>query len=157
MSKTLRLFCQQLTVWSVCALLCAVAQAQSITAPPAVGEITLVIGQSEVERETPQTLQAKKGDAILQGDVIKTSSSGHVHVRFVDGALVSVRPNSVFTIHEFKYDAANPAASVVRLSLGKGEVRSQWHHVIDVAPTILSRMGLECPSEMNGKCLVTLK
>jgi 2,3-bisphosphoglycerate-independent phosphoglycerate mutase len=27
----------------------------------------------------------------------------------------------------------------------------------DVAPTILSRMGLECPSEMNGKCLVTLK
>mgnify|MGYP000656222622 CR=1 FL=1 len=124
MSKTLRLFCQQLTIWSVFALLCAVAQAQSITAPPAVGEITLVIGQSEVERESPQTLQAKKGDAILQGDVIKTSSSGHVHVRFVDGALVSARPNSVFTIHEFKYDAANPAASVVRLSLGKGEVRS---------------------------------
>lgn len=27
----------------------------------------------------------------------------------------------------------------------------------DVAPTILSRMGLEIPSEMNGKCLVTLK
>jgi 2,3-bisphosphoglycerate-independent phosphoglycerate mutase len=27
----------------------------------------------------------------------------------------------------------------------------------DVAPTILSRMGLEIPSEMNGNCLVTLK
>ena len=27
----------------------------------------------------------------------------------------------------------------------------------DVAPTILSRMGLEIPSEMTGKCLVTLK
>jgi 2,3-bisphosphoglycerate-independent phosphoglycerate mutase len=27
----------------------------------------------------------------------------------------------------------------------------------DVAPTILSRMGLEIPLEMNGKCLVTLK
>lgn len=124
MPKALQLLSRRLTVWSVLALLCAMAEAQTLAAPSAVGEITLVIGQSEVERETPQTLQAKKGDAILQGDVIKTSSSGHVHVRFVDGALVSVRPNSVFTIHEFKYDAANPSASVVRLSLGKGEVRS---------------------------------
>jgi hypothetical protein len=124
MPKALQLLSRRLTLWSVLVMLCAVAQAQTVAVAPAVGEITLVIGQSEVERETPQTLQAKKGDAILQGDVIKTSSSGHVHVRFVDGALVSVRPNSVFTIHEFKYDAANPAASVVRLSLGKGEVRS---------------------------------
>jgi len=105
-------------VWGLC------AWAQAMPQPVAVGEITLVIGQSEVEREAQTVLQAKKGGAILEGDVIKTSASGHVHIRFVDGALVSVRPNSVFTIHEFKYKATDPAASVVRLSLGKGEVRS---------------------------------
>jgi arylsulfatase A-like enzyme len=32
----------------------------------------------------------------------------------------------------------------------KGEVRSQWHHVIDVVPTILEAAGLPEPKEVNG-------
>lgn len=32
----------------------------------------------------------------------------------------------------------------------KGEVRQQWHHVIDVAPTILEAAGLPEPIEVNG-------
>ena len=33
---------------------------------------------------------------------------------------------------------------------GRGEVRSQWHHVIDVAPTILEAAGLPQPKIVNG-------
>ena len=122
---TPRLLLERLALGLVFAWLCGLGfSAQATPQPAAVGEITLVIGQSEVDREAQPGVQAKKGGAILEGDVIKTSASGHVHIRFVDGALVSVRPNSVFTIHEFKYNPAEPAASVVRLSLGKGEVRS---------------------------------
>jgi arylsulfatase A-like enzyme len=32
----------------------------------------------------------------------------------------------------------------------KGEVRSQWHHVIDIAPTILEAAGLPEPKSVNG-------
>ncbi len=32
----------------------------------------------------------------------------------------------------------------------KGEVRSQWHHVIDVVPTILEAAGLPQPKSVNG-------
>lgn len=33
---------------------------------------------------------------------------------------------------------------------GKGELRSQWHHVIDVVPTILEAVGLPEPRVVNG-------
>lgn len=32
----------------------------------------------------------------------------------------------------------------------KGEIRSQWHHVIDVAPTVLEAAGLPEPKSVNG-------
>jgi len=109
----------------------ALAQTAAPVAAPAVartgvGEVTLAIGQSEITREAPgaSVPSVQKGADIREGDVIRTSASGHVHIRFVDGALVSVRPNSVFAVREFKFDPQRPADSVIRLSLDKGEVRS---------------------------------
>jgi arylsulfatase len=32
----------------------------------------------------------------------------------------------------------------------KGELRTQWHHVIDVAPTILEAVGVAAPDMLNG-------
>jgi hypothetical protein len=119
---TLRSLFLQLALVSL--LWAGLGQAQATQAPAAVGEVTLAIGLSDIGREAETAAPVQKGKSIREGDVIKTSSSGHVHIRFMDGALVSVRPNSVFTIHEFKYNPAEPAASVVRLSLSKGEVRS---------------------------------
>ena len=84
-----------------------------------VGEVTLTIGKSNIERlqpapASPAVLEPQKGGSIQEGDVIRTSENGHVHSKFIDGARVSVRPNSVFRIHEFKYTPTDPAASVVR-------------------------------------------
>jgi F0F1-type ATP synthase assembly protein I len=103
-----------------------VSFANGLSSKP-IGEITMAIGAAELDRSAKSagkltTLQ--KGEAIREGDVIKTSANGHVHIKFIDGALVSVRPQSVLAIHEFKYDAANASNSVVRMSLERGEVRS---------------------------------
>jgi hypothetical protein len=88
-----------------------------------IGEVTLTIGKSSIERaDGPRDPQ--KGGSVQEGDVIRTTENGHVHIRFIDGARVSVRPNSVFRIHEFKYSPSSPATSVVRLSLESGEARS---------------------------------
>jgi hypothetical protein len=88
-----------------------------------VGEVTLTIGKSKIERAAGES-EPQKGGSVQEGDVVRTTDNGHVHIRFIDGARVSVRPNSVFRIHEFKYSPADPAASVVRLSLDSGEARS---------------------------------
>ena len=113
--------CMLVLVW-VSLLPTGPAHAQSNPLP--VGEITLVIGQSAIERNGSESAQVQKGEKIAQGDVIKTTASGHVHIRFIDGALVSVRPNSIFAIQQFEYNPQQPKDSVVRFSLAKGEVRS---------------------------------
>ena len=95
----------------------------SAFASQVVGEVTLTIGKSKIERSAGEA-EPQKGSSVQEGDIIRTTDNGHVHVRFIDGARVSVRPNSVFRIHEFKYSPADPAASVVRLSLDSGEARS---------------------------------
>jgi hypothetical protein len=113
--------CTLALVW-VSLLPTSPALAQTPALP--VGEVTLVIGQSAIERNGAEVAQVQKGEKIAQGDVIKTTASGHVHIRFIDGALVSVRPNSVFAIQQFEYNPQQPKESVVRFSLAKGEVRS---------------------------------
>lgn len=99
------------------------AQTQTGQATPA-GQVTLVIGQAHIQRGDAIALPSSKGAAILPGDTIQTGSNGHVHIRFTDGALVSVRPNSVFRIQEFHYNPDQPSQSTVRFTLETGEVRS---------------------------------
>ena len=94
-----------------------------VNASQVVGEVTLTIGKSKIERSANET-EPQKGGSVQEGDFIRTTDNGHVHIRFIDGARISVRPNSVFRIHEFKYSPSDPAASVVRLSLDSGEARS---------------------------------
>ena len=92
------------------ALMCLASVA---IASQVVGEVTLTIGKSKIERPAGEA-EPQKGGSVQEGDVIRTSDNGHIHIRFIDGARISVRPNSVFRIHEFKYSPSDPAASVVR-------------------------------------------
>ena len=82
----------------VLSMLTLVAMASQV-----VGEVTLTIGKSKIER-TAAEAEPQKGGSVQEGDVIRTSDNGNVHIKFIDGARVSVRPNSVFRIHEFTYN-----------------------------------------------------
>ena len=109
--------------WSAVVLIAMCLLTTAAMASQVVGEVTLTIGKSKIERAAGES-EPQKGGSVQEGDVVRTTDNGHVHIRFIDGARVSVRPNSVFRIHEFKYSPADPAASVVRLSLDSGEARS---------------------------------
>lgn len=99
------------------------AHAQPAAAQAGIAEVTLAIGDAQRER-SGEVAAVRKGSDIGEGDVIRTGVNGHVHLRFSDGAMVSVRPQSVFAIQEFKYRVEDPAASVVRFSLTRGEART---------------------------------
>jgi hypothetical protein len=88
-----------------------------------VGSVTFVIGRANVQREG-QLVPLSAGTELKIGDQLITPANGHVHLRFIDGALVSLRPSSSLKIFEYRFDAQNPSASSVKFELEQGVVRA---------------------------------
>ena len=105
----------------------AAAAVQSDAPADVVGEITSVIGLGTI-RNTQGQLSAARGQLIRSGDHIETTAGGHVHVRFIDGGLVSVRPLSRLVVEDYRNrDAHNLAAIKFRLDVGvMRSVTGQW-------------------------------
>ena len=98
------------------------ALAQS--SPSAVGQVSLLIGAADVVHADGAREPLRRGAAILVGDRVETSANGHVHVRFIDNAAVSVRPESVLEVQAYRFDAKNPAVNEVRFNVEHGTARS---------------------------------
>lgn len=103
-------------------LLAVFAQAKSVS----VGEVVFVIGQANTQSavEAAPAQLIKRGASIQVGDVITTSGNAHVHVRFVDGAFLSVRPGSRLKVVDYDYNSQAPKKSTVRFDLQEGVARS---------------------------------
>lgn len=105
----------------------ALAIAWAVTGPVQaqdVGVISFAIGQGSVLRAGGGATPTERGVRIHVGDRIETTSSGQVHIRFVDDGAVSVRPDSVLVVQDYVYDPTRPDLSEVRLKLDKGVGRS---------------------------------
>ena len=89
-----------------------------------VGKVTLVLGQATLVSSNGVTSSLQKGSSVKPGDRIETAGGGHVHIRFVDDALVSVRPSSRLIIEEYEYNPAKVLESQVRFKLEKGVARA---------------------------------
>lgn len=62
-----------------------------------------------------------RGDTLRAGDTIITGDDGRVQVRFADGALITLQPNSRFRIDEYRFDANGQRSF---FSLLKGALRT---------------------------------
>ena len=107
-------------------LLCGLllAQAAAAQAPVVVGETTLVIGQAQIINANGKSIPVTRGSVIQVGDVIQTEIGGHVHLRFVDGGRVSVRPSSRLQVENYTHSAQQPQLSAIKFTLQEGVVRS---------------------------------
>lgn len=97
------------------------AQAQET---PAVGKVSLVLGKVYLLSEDQPRRQVKVGSEIHMGERVLTLSNGHVHVQFVDEAMLSVRPDSELEIISYQYDAAAPEQSQIKFNLVEGVTRA---------------------------------
>lgn len=88
------------------------------------GRVTLVIGQVVAYDKNGGHRSLQRGDAVYVDETLETSVGGHVHLRFVDDATVSLRPNSRLSIELYHYDEQHPKNSAIRFKLEAGVVRS---------------------------------
>ena len=92
-----------------------------------VGEVTTAIGQGRIVGSAGERAIAR-GLRVHAGDRIETQDGGHVHIRFVDGGLVSVRPLSRLLIEQYR-NAKGAELAAIKFRLEEGVIRSvtgQW-------------------------------
>lgn len=100
------------------------ARQERVSVHPQVGTVSLVLGHAERFDFAGDSQIIEKGAPVRVGDRIVTPSNGHVHIRFVDDGLVSVRPNSELQIERYDYDPRQPELSAVKFNLQEGVARS---------------------------------
>ena len=145
---TTQFFVKFLTIFSFGAsftatlLLClsmSVAQASSpegfaSTATPTVGKVTLVLGKAYLHAPGQARQRVRVGTEIKVLDQITTEVNGHVHIRFVDQALMSVRPQTRLVIEGYDFNADRPERSTVKFNLIEGVTRAISGSAVKAAP-----------------------
>jgi hypothetical protein len=91
-----------------------------------------VLGQAGYVHEVSGTVRmqngggeaiAKTGDTFVQGTYFQTSGNGRAVIKFEDGQLAALLPNTVLRIAHYTYDPRNPRVSGSNVSLEKGALR----------------------------------
>ncbi len=81
------------------------------------GEVSATDGQGG-------TRQLGKGDSFAAGDTIITGKGALAQLKFTDGALVSLQPNSSFRVDEYNYDGKTDGSEKGSFSLLQGGMRT---------------------------------
>lgn len=89
----------------------------------AVGQVSFVIGVVKSKAPEGKEQEITKGAAVHVGDQLITQAGGHVHIQFIDGAKVSLRPSSRLTIEDYS-QGQNGRNSAIRFRLDEGVMRS---------------------------------
>ncbi|EJL85549.1 hypothetical protein PMI15_01794 [Polaromonas sp. CF318] len=102
--------------------LAAIYPLQALAAPSA-GVAQFIAGDVNVRRADGGTTALVKGKDIESGQAILTGASGRAQVRFTDGGLVSLQPNTEFKVANY-VDKADPKEDRFLVDLLRGSMRA---------------------------------
>ncbi|CAN7246453.1 FecR family protein [Polaromonas sp. LjRoot131] len=93
------------------------------SAAPSAGVAQFIAGDVNVRRADGGTTALVKGKDIESGQAIVTGASGRAQVRFTDGGLVSLQPNTEFKVANY-VDKADPKEDRFLVDLLRGSMRA---------------------------------
>ncbi|MDF3886703.1 FecR family protein [Cupriavidus basilensis] len=92
-------------------------------APPFAGEAVVVVG-SVTANDGIGSHVLQSGGKVTEGTTVETAAGGYAYIVTVDKGFISVRPNSSLTIARYRYDAASPEKTEIKIVLNRGVVRA---------------------------------
>ncbi len=105
------------------ALLMALAAAYPLQAHALAGVAQFTAGEVNVRQTDGRTLALAKGGNIDSGHAIITGGNGRAQVKFTDGGLISLQPNTEFKIANY-VDQNNPKEDRFLVDLLRGSMRA---------------------------------
>ena len=88
-----------------------------------VGRVIVATGKSTAVSENGSERELKRGDVVYKGDTLKTEKS-RAQVRFSDGSLLALRPDTQFKVEEYNYQGEQNGEERGFFSLIKGGFRT---------------------------------
>ncbi len=108
---------------TVLAMALAAVYPLQASAAPSAGVAQFIAGDVNVRRADGGTAPLVKGKDIESGQAILTGASGRAQVRFTDGGLISLQPNTEFKVANY-VDKADPKEDRFLVDLLRGSMRA---------------------------------
>lgn len=88
------------------------------------GRVNFISGEVTATTTNNSTHTLYKGDLISAGDKLETGKNGRVQIRFTDGSILSLKPNSVFSIEKYNFSKDTPEQGNLLFNFVRGGFRT---------------------------------
>lgn len=95
--------------------------AQTLQAADSIGKVSFVRGSVAAISAAKQTRLLGKNDPVYQGDNLQTSAQSFIIIVFNDGAKITIRPDSSFSINQY---INQQDKQIAKMELHKGGIRA---------------------------------
>ena len=114
------------TSWFLTGLLVAALSASALAAPepePA-GQVIVASGTVQAVMASGEVRELRRRSSFFAGDTIRTAPASQVQLRFADGALLSLRPDSELRVDDYRFTNQGGAGDRSVSTLLKGGLRT---------------------------------
>jgi hypothetical protein len=141
---------------------------QPLAADASVGRVIFATGRPVAVDADGTQRSLQRGDDVFKGDILKTTGNGRLQVSFIDGAYVSIQPDSEYKIEQYRFSGKQDGTESAVLRLIKGGVRAvtgligKEHHDAYKVHTAAATIGIrgtgyntricqgDCPGKEDG-------
>jgi len=109
--------------WILPVVLAFVCMPSAMAADKA-GHVLLSVGSNTARLPEQDIRQLKRKSEIYSLDSISTGSKGRLQIRFTDGSRLSLRPDTLFNVEEYRFSANKPKEGKSVYRLLKGGLRT---------------------------------
>lgn len=90
----------------------------------AVGKVVFATGSPEASDSSGTSRVLRRGGEVFSGDKLTTAARSRLQISFIDGAYISLQPNSQYEIEEYNFSGTQDGTEKANYHLLKGGVRA---------------------------------